>query len=147
MKKGEHWEAGALAAALRESDEAKAGRIVVDAESGDSITVSLPECGGLKVAVGVVRPRIMVSVALARASEIPNRDSFNSALLIANPIMPLSAYSIIVVGGEEWYGIYGELSTGSEIEEIEEEILTLGTNAIQSHETIREWKAGHEAGN
>lgn len=146
MIKGQHWEASALAAALKDGDEGKAGKIVVDSVVGDAITVSLPECGGLKVAVAVVRPRIMVSVALAKAAEIPNQADFNKSLLIANPVMPLSAFSLSVIGGEEYYNIYGELSTGSEIEEIEEEILTLGTNAIDSLETIEAWKTGKQAG-
>lgn len=147
MKKGEHWEASALAAALRDSDGAKAGRLVVEAANGDSIQVSLPECGNLGVAVGVVRPRIMASVALVKASEIPNRAAFDRSLLVANPTLPLSAFSLTQVDGEDYYGIYGELSTGSEIEEIEEEILTLGANAIHAMETIEAWKAGGKAGN
>lgn len=147
MKKGEHWEASALAAALQGSDEVKAGKLVVGDLHGDSIQVTLPECGNLGVVVGVVCPRIMASVVLAKASEIPNRGEFERGLLQANPLLPLSAFSLTQVDGEDYYGIYGELSTGSEIEEIEEEILTLGANAIHAMENIEAWKAGAKGGN
>lgn len=153
MIKGEHWDGAGLATALVSSEEAVSGQIVVtigkangaDAPD-DMIKVTLPECGDLPVALGVAKPRIIASVMLCDADSVPDRAKFEQTLLRANKVMPFSSFALTNVNGKDVYEIFGELSTGSEIEEIIEEILALGTNAIGAAETIESWKAGSAKG-
>lgn len=152
MIKGQHWDGAALATALVSSEEALEGKIVVtigkangaDAPD-DMIKVTLPECGGLDFVVGVARPRILVTVMLAEADSVPNRERFEQTLLRANKVVPLSAFALSTINGLDVYELYGELSTGSEIEEIIEEIKILGANAIEALERIEEWKSAAAA--
>lgn len=153
MIKGQHWDGPALAQALATSEEAASGKIVVTvgAHNGpgapdDMIKVTLPECGDLAVVVGIARPRILATVILSDADSIPDRAKFDETLLRANKVVPLSAFALSTVNGRDVYELYGELSTGSELEEIIEEIESLGRNAIKAAETIEDWKAGAAGG-
>ena len=53
-----------------------------------------------------------------------------------------SPVALTSVAGEDCYEIFGQLSTGSEIEEIIEEIETLGRNAIDAAELVQDWNTG-----
>lgn len=144
MLKGQHWDGPALAGALKASEEAASGALSAElsGEDQNSIRVRLHACGDLDVVVAVIRPAILASVVLCRTDEIDRRADFERALLRAHKVIPLSTFAITTVAGEEYYEIFGQLSTGSEIEEIIEEIETLGRNAIQAAEMIDRWKKG-----
>ena len=152
MQPGQHWEAAALGAALKDTQEAKDGKITVEVGTeigpeapADAIHVRLHSCGDLDVFVGVNKPVILASTVLCKADEVPRREEFERGLLRANKAMILSAFALTSIGGVEHYEVYGELSTGSEIEEIVEEIETLGRNAIQAAEMLHAWTTGKEA--
>jgi uncharacterized protein YjfI (DUF2170 family) len=104
------------------------------------IQVALHSFGDLMVVVGVSDLEIQASVLLDPVGSIPNNAAFEHNLLRANKLLPLSTFGITEVGGVEHYEIFGQLSGGSEIEEIIEEIETLGRNAIEAAETIATWK-------
>jgi uncharacterized protein YjfI (DUF2170 family) len=149
MIKGEHWEASALADALKTCEEAQAGQITL--LSGEQTAVGAPSdalhlrlhgFGDLDVVVAVVRPAILASIVLCKTSDVPRQADFEHGLLKAHKLMPLSMFAITTIGGEEYYEIVGQLSTGSELEEIIEEIETLGRNAIEAAEMIETWKKG-----
>jgi uncharacterized protein len=144
MEKGRYWDMGGLASALAGSDEAIGGTMtaayVPGADGPGVIQVTLHACGDLTVIVGVADLEIQASVLLDPVSHIQNNAAFEHNLLRANKLLPLSTFGITEVGGVEHYEIFGQLSGGSEIEEIIEEIETLGRNAIEAAEMIEAWK-------
>ena len=149
MEKGQHWGFDQLVEALRASEEARDGRLVVRtrAEIGpdapeNAMLVILPDLGDMPVVVVVARPVIRANVVVAPAGRIGDRAEFERGLLRANRTLSLSAFALTSVAGEECYEIFGQLSTGSEIEEIIEEIETLGRNALDAAELVAEWSAG-----
>ncbi len=144
MEKGRYWDIGALASALAGSEEAVGEQMSVaflpGTDGAGVIQVTLHACGDLSVVVGVADLEIQASVLLDPVASIPNNAAFEHNLLRANQLLPLSTFGITEVGGREHYEIFGQLSGGSEIEEIIEEIETLGRNAIEAAETIEAWK-------
>ncbi len=144
MEKGRYWDMGGLASALAGSEEAVGGAMSVaflpGTDGAGVIQVTLHACGDLSVVVGVADLEIQASVLLDPVASIPNNAAFEHNLLRANKLLPLSTFGITEVGGREHYEIFGQLSGGSEIEEIIEEIETLGRNAIEAAEMIEAWK-------
>jgi uncharacterized protein len=144
MEKGKYWGIGELVSALAGSDEAVGGTMSVsfipDTDGTGVIQVTLYSCGDLSVVLGVADLEIQASVLLDPVGSIPNNAAFEHNLLRANKLLPLSTFGITDVGGVEHYEIFGQLSGGSEIEEIIEEIQTLGRNAIEAAEMIEAWK-------
>lgn len=144
MEKGRYWDLGGLASALAGSEEAVGGAMSIaflpGTEGSGVIQVTLHGCGDLSVVVGVADLEIQASVLLDPVASIPNNAAFEHNLLRANKLLPLSTFGITEVGGREHYEIFGQLSGGSEIEEIIEEIETLGRNAIEAAEMIQAWK-------
>jgi uncharacterized protein len=144
MEKGRYWDIGGLASALAGSEEAAGGALSVslipDTSGTSVIQVTLHACGDLSVVMGVADLEIQASVLLDPVASIPNNAAFEHNLLRANKLLPLSTFGITEVGGIEHYEIFGQLSGGSEIEEIIEEIETLGRNAIEAAEMIESWK-------
>jgi uncharacterized protein len=149
MEKGRNWDFSGLASALAGSEEVVSGRISVAfiEGAGDSgvMQLTLHDCGDLAVLVGVAGNEIQASVALNPVSEVHDGARFQHQLLKANKLLPLSTFGITDIDGEEFYEIFGQLSGGSELEEIVEEIETLGRNALDAAEMIGEWKSGKQA--
>ena len=152
MEKGQHWGFDGLVEALKASEEAQGGRLQVRtrAEIGpeapeNAMLVTLTELGDLPVVVVVARPVIRASVVVAPVSGIGERAEFERGLLRANRTLSLSAFALTSVAGEDCYEIFGQLSTGSEIEEIIEEIETLGRNAIDAAGLVQDWNTGATA--
>ena len=142
MDKGQYWEAGALAVALAGIEEVATGRMSVTFRPEGVIEVTLHECGDLAVLVGVEGKEIQASVLLDPVSSVRDPAAFQTRLLRANKLLPLSTFGITEVGGREHYEIFGQLSGGSQIEEIVEEVETLGRNALEAAEMIQAWNKG-----
>ena len=144
MEKGQYWDVGSLAAALAGCEEVLGGRMSVTfvpgPDSDGVIQVTLHECGDLPVVVGVAGREIQASVALDPVAAIRDNAAFEHRLLKANKLLPLSTFGITDIGGREHYEIFGQLSGGSELEEIIEELETLGRNAMDAAEMIETWK-------
>lgn len=149
MEKGQYWDFAGLASALAGAEEVASGRLsiaLVDgAEDAGVIRVTLHELGDLLVLVGVAGKEIQASVVLDPVSEIRDGPRFQHRLLKANKLLPLSTFGITEIDGQEYYEIFGQLSGGSELEEIIEEIEMLGRNALDAAEMIGAWKAGKQA--
>lgn len=144
MEKGQYWKVGQLASALAASEEVLGGQMsIAFLPSGDSdsvIQVTLHDCGDLVVLLGVSELEIQATVVLDPVASIRDGAAFEHNLLRANKLLPLSTFGITEVNGVEHYEIFGQLSGGSELEEIIEEIETLGRNAIEAAEMIQGWK-------
>jgi uncharacterized protein YjfI (DUF2170 family) len=144
MDKGQYWDTAGLASALATCEEVQSGQMSVAAAPGGAgvIEVILHEHGDLAVVVGVAGLEVQASVALVPVDEIADGAIFEHRLLRANKLLPLSTFGITDIDGREYYEIFGQLSAGSELEEIIEELETLGRNAIDAAEMIEAWKAG-----
>jgi len=151
MEKGKYWDFGRLAQALAASEEVQSGRMTVEilppdgADGAGVIKVTLHDCGDLDVVVGVSGQEIQASALLNHADEIPDRAGFERRLLKTHKLLSLSTFGITELGGDDYYEIFGQLSGGSEFEEIIEEIETLGRNALDAAEMIAEWKSTQAA--
>jgi len=144
-KQGQYWDMAALASALAASDEVLSGAMSISlvrgTEAEGAIQVTLHEHGDLDIIVGVAGLEIQASVALVPVSEINNNAVFEHHLLKANKLLPLSTFGITEINGREYYEIFGQLSGGSKLDEVIEEIEVLGRNAIEAAEMIEKWKA------
>ena len=144
MEKGQYWRVGQLASALAASEEALGGRMsvsFVDGSEADGVVqITLHECGDLVVLLGISELEIQATVVLDPVASIKDNAAFDHSLLKANKLLPLSTFGITEINGVEHYEIFGQLSGGSEIEEIIEEIETLGRNALEAAEMIEDWK-------
>lgn len=149
MEKGRYWDFSGLASALAGAEEVAGGRmsvaIVEGAGDGGVLQVTLHDSGDLAVLVGVAGNEIQASVVLNPVAEVHDGARFQHQLLKANKLLPLSTFGITAIEGEEFYEIFGQLSGGSELEEIVEEIETLGRNALDAAEMIDAWKSGKQA--
>jgi len=149
MEKGQYWDFSGLASALAGAEEVAGGRMSValvdGAEDAGVIRATLHEFGDLVVLVGVAGKEIQASVVLNPVAEIRDGARFQHQLLKANKLLPLSTFGITEVDGQEYYEIFGQLSGGSELEEIIEEIEMLGRNALDAAEMIEAWKTGKQA--
>jgi len=149
MEKGQHWSFDQLVEALKASEEAREGRLLVrtgaelaDGAPANAMEITLPLLGDLAMVVVLDKPLIRAYVVVAPCDTIRDRAEFERGLLRANRSLPLSAFALTSVSGVECYEIFGQLSTGSELEEIIEEFETLGQNAIEAAELVEEWSGG-----
>ncbi len=147
VEKGKYWNAADLAVTLAGSEEAANGTMSVAfrPEAGGIIEVVLHDCGDLAVTVGVEGMEIQASVVLDPVSSIRDNAAFEHRLLKANKLLPLSTFGITEVGGKEHYEIFGQISGGSQIEEIVEEMATLGKNALDAAQMIATWNQSNDA--
>jgi uncharacterized protein YjfI (DUF2170 family) len=149
MEKGRYWSFPELATALAGAEEVASGRMSVSVVDGSGeggvMQVTLHDCGDLVVLLGVAGKEIQASVALSPVSAVADGARFQHQLLKANKLLPLSTFGITDIDGEEHYEIFGQLSGGSELDEIVEEIETLGRNALDAAEMIGQWTSGKAA--
>lgn len=141
MDKGRYWTIGELAEALAASEELSMGRMSL-AALGEVLQVTLHDCGDLLVVVGIEGLEIQASVALVPVADIRDSSSFDRKLLTANKLLPLSTFGITTIGGVDYYEIFGQMSGGSGLEQVIEEIVTLGRNALDAAQMIQQWQSG-----
>jgi hypothetical protein len=145
MEQGRYWDVGSLASALAGSAPVAEGTMSVSYLPGDGgtdgvIQAVLHDCGDLSVLVGVAGLEIQASVALEPVSEIQDAAAFEHRLLKANKLLPLSTFGITEIEGREYYEIFGQMSAASRLEEVVEEIETLGRNALDAVAMMQDWK-------
>jgi uncharacterized protein YjfI (DUF2170 family) len=146
MEKGRYWTIGELAQALAGSEEVAGGKMSLAAVGTEGVLqLTLHEHGDLAVVVGVEGLEIQASVALVPVAEIRDSASFDRKLLQANKLLPLSTFGITEIAGTAYYEIFGQLSGGSELEEVIEEIDTLGRNALEAAQMIQQWQSSKAA--
>lgn len=149
MEQGRYWDIGTLASALASTEAVAKGGITLSfipgSEGEGVIQLTLHDSGDLIVLLGVAGLEVQASVALVPVSEIGDTALFDHQLLRANKLLPLSTFGITTIGGQDYYEIFGQMSGASRIEEVLEEIETLGRNALDAAEMIETWKARRAA--
>ena len=98
------------------SDPEALGDVDVEVAGGtDVLRVTLKDRGGLDVLVAASGEQILAGVLLTRADDVPRREAFERFLLSTHKLVPLSTFGITSVNGEEWYELFGALSSRSRI--------------------------------
>ena len=149
MEQVRYWDIGSLASALAASEPVEKGTMTVTflpgSNSAGVIQVVLHERGDLPVVVGVAGLEVQASVALEPVAAIRDGALFEHRLLKANKLLPLSTFGITEIEGEEYYEIFGQMSAASRLEEVIEEIETLGRNALDAADMMQNWKRANAA--
>ncbi|MCM2449217.1 YjfI family protein [Agrobacterium vitis] len=142
----EPWTLTSLTRLFAADPEALGDVDVTVPESGDVICVSLKDKGDMDVFVAVSGERdILASIVLVPCDDVPNRADFERMVLKTHKFVPLSSFGITVIDGEEWYELFGALSTRSRAETVVEEVAILAANAVDAAVMIEEWKNGEMA--
>lgn len=103
-----------------------------------AVLVELEEYGDLEIIIAASGEQIVVSTLLIPVGQVSDVHGLNAACMRLNPINPLSNLGITTgPQGEENYVVFGELSTSSSIEAIDEEIRALAANTLDAAEALR----------
>ncbi|KSB90714.1 hypothetical protein AS593_10195 [Caulobacter vibrioides] len=133
------WTVRSLKAALDEAPGRGADEITVGIlEGADEILLATMHWhGDLEIYISVSDQQVAASALLWPVDEQEDRHAFNEFLLKAQKLVPLSNFGICVVGGRDYYELFGELSTTTSIEDILIELRTLAENAIEVASDLR----------
>ncbi|MEH0194385.1 YjfI family protein [Caulobacter sp. CCNWLY153] len=133
------WTVRSLKAALDEAPGRGADEITVSIlEGADEILLATMHWhGDLEIYISVSDQQVAASALLWPVDEQEDRHAFNEFLLKAQKLVPLSNFGICVVGGRDYYELFGELSTTTSIEDILIELRTLAENAIEVASDLR----------
>jgi uncharacterized protein YjfI (DUF2170 family) len=103
-----------------------------------AVMIELEEFGDLDIILAVSGEQIVVSTILVPAAQVKDVAGLDAACMRLNPINPLSNLGITTdADGNENYVVFGELSTNSGIDAIDEEIQALAANTIDAVEALR----------
>ncbi len=87
--------------------------------------------GDLPVVLAIGERQILMEVALVERSEFAHPEKIDYYLMTTHKYLPLSTIAIQNIAGEDWYVIFGALSTHSKIEVVIEELLELVSNTFR----------------
>lgn len=133
------WTVRSLKAALDEAPGRGADEITVSVLDGadEILLATMHWHGDLEIYISVSDQQVAASALLWPVDEQEDRHAFNEFLLKAQKLVPLSNFGICVVGGRDYYELFGELSTTTTIEDILIELRTLAENAIEVASDLR----------
>jgi len=105
-----------------------------------SLYIEMTEFGDLPVFLTVAGEQIIVESVLWGESDVKDTVAFNDAVLRTHKYFPLSTISLDAMpDGENYYHMFGALSSNSIISNIIFEIEALATNVIQATEAYSEF--------
>jgi hypothetical protein len=130
------WTVPAIKTALESSDLVREGEMTLRVLEGAEpvLLATMNEYGDLPIYLSVGGAQIVCSVLLWPVSEQKDADQFNSFLLKAQRVVPLSNFAITTVDGQDVYELMGELSCKTTLQTILIELRTLAENAIDATE-------------
>ena len=102
------------------------------------LAVRMKQYGDLPILITAGEEQIVVATLLWPVDEQDNAREFNSFLLRAQRLIPLSNFAITVVDGREYYELMGELSAESRLVTIVQELTVLAENAMAAAGELRE---------
>lgn len=105
------------------------------------INLTLKEHGDMQVQIAASGAQILVSTVLVDAEDVRDRAGFNDACMRINPMNPLSNLGLTTVDGRDLYIVFGELSSSSSFEAIDEEIEMLATNTLDAARSLNSFFA------
>lgn len=101
------------------------------------INATLRDYGDMQVQIAASGTQIFVSTVLCEAAQVRDRAAFNDACMRINPINPLSNLGLTEIGGRDTYIVFGELSSASSVDDVDEELQMLAANTIDAAETLK----------
>lgn len=124
-----HWTSNKIDQALEQScfyTQHNISKTLVDA----GIVMTFHEYGDLPVVLAAGEQQILVEVALVERNEFSEPEKIDYQLLNTHKYLPLSTIAIEKIDGQDWYVLFGSLSTQSKIEVIGEALIALVSNTF-----------------
>lgn len=134
---GQKWTTTSLFNAICESDLVITGQATAKLIDGidPAIDVAMHEYGDLPIVLAVYGGQMFCSTALWDSTQVKDPVALNEALLLMNPLNPLSNFGLSQLpNGNKIYTLFGELSASSTIEIVIEELDMLARNTIDAVE-------------
>jgi uncharacterized protein YjfI (DUF2170 family) len=94
------------------------------------VVMTFHDYGDLPVVLAAGEQQILVEVALVERDEFNEPEKIDYQLLNTHKYLPLSTIAIEKIDGQDWYVLFGSLSTQSKIEVIAEELVALVGNTF-----------------
>jgi len=136
------WTTGILLNALQDVELFTSGRASIELIDGAdaSLHIVMHEYGDLPIFMTVSGEQILAEAVLWPASAVADPAGFNETLLRTHKYFPLSAICLDSVSGDEdYYQMFGSLSSGSILASVVFEIEMLASNVIQATEAYSEF--------
>jgi len=135
------WLTQALSSDIESSKLVNEGRATVELIEGASPTVHIimHEYGDLPQFLTVAGDQIIVESVLWPVSKVVDIAKFNDVVLRTHKYFPLSTISLAKRAEEDYYIMFGALSSYSSLEDILQEIEVLASNVIQATEAYEDY--------
>lgn len=139
---GNKWTSDSLHQALSADVLFNSGRAKVEIIEGveQALYITMTEYGDLPIFLTVSGDQLVVEAVLWPVAEVKELKAFNDAILRTQKFFPLSSISLDSVEGEnDYYYMFGALSSTSLLTNVVLEIEMLATNVIQAAEVYGEF--------
>lgn len=135
------WTTASLHDALAKAELITAKRAELELIEGvaPALHITMCEYGDLPLFVTVSGEQILVEARLWSLAEVNNAALFNETVLRTHKYFPLSTISLDKIDGEDWYHMFGALSSGSGLQDVIFEIEILASNVIQATEAYSDF--------
>ena len=140
MNQINNWDTETLFEALSQSEQAAEGAFELEMIEGadPGILLTMTEFGDLPIVMSVSGSQIIVDTLLWPVGEVEDSAEFNAMILKTHKLFPLSTFGITRgPNDQDYYEMFGSLSSGSILESIIFEIETLADNAMQAAEAYQ----------
>lgn len=140
--KVEAWTTNSLFEALKATDLFANGEASVELIDGvePALHIVMGEFGDLPVFVTVAGEQIIVESVLWAVADVTDAAAFNEFVLRTHKFFPLSTISLDDVGGgNDYYHMFGALSSSSLLQNVVFEVEVLANNVIQATEAYSEF--------
>lgn len=123
------WTAGSLYEELSSADLLDQDSVSLKLVEGlnPSIEVTYKDLD-LTAVMAVHGEQILISLLICPTADVANTADLNEKLLRAHKYLPLSTVGIVTIHGEDFYELFGALSSRSLISSVATEIMALGEN-------------------
>lgn len=132
------WTTTTLSEALSEPEYAAQFSVERIEQAEPVLAVTMREHGDLQIFLSCAGDQIVVSTLLWPVDEQSDAAAFNTFLLKAQKMVPLSNFAITELGGRDYYELIGELSIESGLRHIVLELRVLAENAISAASDLRD---------
>ncbi|MGH1472569.1 MAG: biofilm formation regulator BacA [Cellvibrionaceae bacterium] len=136
------WTTETLFRELQESDLFKNGQSSAELIDGveAALHIVMHEFGDLPIFLTVSGEQIIAESVLWSTAAVNDVNRFNKAILRTHKYFPLSTISLDIIGdGQDYYHMFGALSSISTLPNVIFEIETLASNVIQATEAYSEF--------
>jgi len=136
------WTTTKLYEALKDSDLSSDEQASIEVIEGiePSLQIIMHDYGDLPIFVTVSGEQIITESILWAASQVPDKNLFNEAILRTHKYFPLSSICLDKESdGEDYYQMFGALHASSSLDEVLFEIDMLASNVIQATEAYNQY--------